>query len=396
MAPHSFETSFRRLDTDRSGSVDFNEFQLGLKERGLACSPAAVRELFAKADADGDGRLSMTEFKLFAMAQQERLRAVYEQIDVNGDGRLTSDEIRLGANALGFKLSSEQIRNLHERSDHDDDGVISFDEWSHFLLLLPAENPAAVFEAFGATLMVDHATGEGTPPIELATAKAGWLSVLAAKLYSGSIAGGISRTLTAPIDRLKMVMQATPPGKASGGMIAAARRIWMEGGVAAFFRGNSVNVLKIAPETSIKFLAFDSFKSAIARDPANSSISERFVAGGGAGAVAQAAVYPLEICKTRLGVSAPGTYDGLLDCLRSIVRKEGSGALFQGLSTSIAGIVPYAAIDLSVNSLLKEVVSRRGEEPTVPMVLGCGMRSSTNGTCPRLPWHSTERSMAFH
>ena len=72
------------------------------------------------------------------------------------------------------------------------------------------------------------------------------------KVYSGSIAGGISRTLTAPIDRLKTMMQAAPPGRASGGLVDGLRSIYKEGGVPAFFRGNSVNVLKIAPETSIK------------------------------------------------------------------------------------------------------------------------------------------------
>ena len=31
-------------------------------------------------------------------------------------------------------------------------------------------------------------------------------------------------------------------------------------GLAAFWRGNAANVLKIAPETAIKFIAFDALK----------------------------------------------------------------------------------------------------------------------------------------
>jgi hypothetical protein len=38
-------------------------------------------------------------------------------------------------------------------------------------------------------------------------------------------------------------------------------------------------------------------------------------------------------------------------------RQEGVGALYQGLGTSILGIVPYAGIDLAVNSLLKEAAA---------------------------------------
>ena len=45
------------------------------------------------------------------------------------------------------------------------------------------------------------------------------------------------------------------------------------------------------------------------------------------------------------------------------------------------GIVPYAGVDLATNSILKEVVGahlqQRGFEPGVPLLLGCGMASST-------------------
>ena len=147
----------------------------------------------------------------------------------------------------------------------------------------------------------------------------------------------------------------------------------------------------------------------MARDPGNVTGAERFVAGGAAGAAAQVAVYPLEICKTRLAIAKPGAhsqkvpsivtvyrnytraltfqricqgmYKGLAGCLRVVVKKEGVGALYKGLGTSVIGIVPYAGIDLAVNSVLKDAASKvysaRGEEPGVTSVLACGMISST-------------------
>lgn len=35
-------------------------------------------------------------------------------------------------------------------------------------------------------------------------------------------------------------------------------------------------------------------------------------------------MYPLEIVKTRMAVSAPGTYSGILGCLATTVRTEGT------------------------------------------------------------------------
>lgn len=158
-----------------------------------------------------DGLVDQSEFMAFVKHQEGKLRQVYDSIDKNRDGRLTSQELRRGAKELGFRLSSDQIRSVLNRADSNHDGQLSFDEMRSFLLLLPAVNPTAVFEALGAELVVDHAMGEATPPIEVAslagTERMAFLAVLANKLYSGSVAGAISRTLTAPIDRLKMVMQ---------------------------------------------------------------------------------------------------------------------------------------------------------------------------------------------
>lgn len=98
-------------------------------------------------------------------------------------------------------------------------------------------------------------------------------------------------------------------------------------------------------------------------------------------AMEQVAIYPMEVAKTRLAVSPASAYSGMLDVLRKVLRAEGGGALYRGLGTSVVGIIPYAGIDLSVNSLLKEGLGRRyaarGVEPGVPALLACGMLSST-------------------
>lgn len=69
-----------------------------------------------------------------------------------------------------------------------------------------------------------------------------------------------------------------------------------EGGFFSLWRGNGINVLKIAPESAIKFMAYEQVKRVI-RGCADRemAIQERFVAGSTAGAVAQTIIYPLEV-----------------------------------------------------------------------------------------------------
>ena len=265
---------------------------------------------------------------------------------------------------------------------------------------------------------------------------------LVAKLLSGGVAGAVSRTATAPVDRLKTILQTgrlpkglakdvygdvhktsttrtashaaassssepktenqrpkrkgTPraPGKRAPTLREAARAVYREGGARAFWRGNGANVLKVVPETAVKFAAFDALKQVVAVDPGNATTGERFVAGGVAGAAAQAAIYPLEIVKTRMALSssvehpraAPTTISGTF---RSVLAESGARGLFRGLAPSLVGIVPYAGIDLMANSSLREYVARRyqaaGAEPGIPELLGCGMASSTTAMLATYP-----------
>ena len=164
----SMEADFQAVDLDGSGKIDRRELHRVLTQRSLPCSPAAIDNFFRKADANQDGYIDQAEFKTFVERQEAKLKKVYDSLDRNHDGRLTSQELRRGAKELGFRLSADQIRSVLARADSNKDGNLSFDEMRSFLLLLPSVNPRAVFEALGAELVVDHAMGEATPPIEVA------------------------------------------------------------------------------------------------------------------------------------------------------------------------------------------------------------------------------------
>jgi Mitochondrial carrier protein len=80
----------------------------------------------------------------------------------------------------------------------------------------------------------------------------------------------VSRTATAPFDRLRVFLITRPPdlGGASlapklsiGGIktiASAVARIYTEGGVLAFWTGNGLSVAKIFPESAIKFFTYES------------------------------------------------------------------------------------------------------------------------------------------
>lgn len=72
-----------------------------------------------------------------------------------------------------------------------------------------------------------------------------------------------------------------------------------EGGVKSLWRGNGINVLKIAPESALKFAAYEQAKRMVLQFGGSKerelTIYERFVAGSFAGGFSQSVIYPLEV-----------------------------------------------------------------------------------------------------
>ena len=150
------------------------------------------------------------------------------------------------------------------------------------------------------------------------------------------------------------------------------------GTIRAWFRGNGANVLKIAPETALKLACNDRIKRLVAADPRCITPGERFVAGAAAGAVAQASIYPLELVRTRLAVSPPGSYAGIIDAARQVWAREGPRAFYRGIGPSLVGILPYAGVDIAVFELLKDrLVEAYGGRPPPASILAAGMASSS-------------------
>ncbi|XP_028338974.1 calcium-binding mitochondrial carrier protein SCaMC-2 isoform X4 [Physeter macrocephalus] len=162
-----------------------------------------------------------------------------------------------------------------------------------------------------------------------------------------------------------------------------------EGGAKSLWRGNGINVLKIAPESAIKFMAYEQIKRLVGSDQETLRIHERLVAGSLAGAIAQSSIYPMEVLKTRMALRKTGQYSGMLDCARKILAREGVAAFYKGYVPNMLGIIPYAGIDLAVYETLKNAWLQRyavnSADPGVFVLLACGTMSSTCGQLASYP-----------
>jgi hypothetical protein len=76
---------------------------------GPGCGQAFQAELpglFAQADANGDGSLTLDEFKTFKhLVAEKRTELMFQKLDANSDGKVTLDEINAARAAHAARRS---------------------------------------------------------------------------------------------------------------------------------------------------------------------------------------------------------------------------------------------------------------------------------------------------
>jgi solute carrier family 25 (adenine nucleotide translocator) protein 4/5/6/31 len=182
------------------------------------------------------------------------------------------------------------------------------------------------------------------------------LSAMLKDWAAGGISAGISKTIVAPIERVKLLIQTQDanPRIASGeiprytGIVNCFSRVSSEQGVSAFWRGNLANVVRYFPTQAFNFMFKDAIKEMFppvdAKKDFLQALGVNIASGGLAGAGSLVIVYPLDFARTRLaadvGKGTDREFTGLVDCLSKTFAK-GPSELYQGFGVSVIGIVFY-------------------------------------------------------
>lgn len=174
------------------------------------------------------------------------------------------------------------------------------------------------------------------------------------------IAATVSKTASAPIERIKMVVQNQDEMIRKGtlekkftGIVDCAKWIQTNEGFAAFWKSNLTNCIRYFPTQALNFSFKGQIKKISALAPHKEdgyamALTRNIIGGGLSGGGSLLFVYSLDYARTRISndlKSAKGggerEFNGLLDVYRKTLASDGIVGLYRGFNISFVGIFVY-------------------------------------------------------
>jgi len=199
-------------------------------------------------------------------------------------------------------------------------------------------------------------------------------------LLSGGVAGMCAKTAVAPLDRIKILLQAHSKHYKHLGVFSGLRGIVEKESLVALYKGNGAQMVRIFPYAATQFTSFEMYKKLFGE---HTHIG-RFFAGSAAGVTAVALTYPLDTIRARLAFQVAGEhlYNGIFSCATHIFKQEGGiRALYRGFVPTLCGMVPYAGLSFYCFESFKYLCMKY-----IPEMTCSGNERNTGGLVLKLPF----------
>ncbi|KAK4432287.1 putative envelope ADP,ATP carrier protein, chloroplastic [Sesamum alatum] len=213
---------------------------------------------------------------------------------------------------------------------------------------------------------------------------------------AGAIAGAFAKTVIAPLDRVKLLMQThglragQDSAKKGIGFIEALTLIGKEEGTKGYWKGNLPQVIRVIPYSAVQLFAYESYKKLFKGKDGELSVIGRLAAGACAGMTSTFVTYPLDVLRLRLAVE-PG-YKTMTEVALNMLKEEGFASFYTGLGPSLIGIAPYIAVNFCVFDLVKKALPEKYQKRTETS-LATALMSATVATVMCYPLDTVRRQM---
>ncbi|XP_041040517.1 calcium-binding mitochondrial carrier protein Aralar2-like [Carcharodon carcharias] len=177
---------------------------------------------------------------------------------------------------------------------------------------------------------------------------------LAAEILAGGCGGGSQVIFTNPLEIVKIRLQVA--GEITTGPRVSALTVIKDLGFFGLYKGAKACFLRDIPFSAIYFPCYSHLKIAFTNENGQVHPGNLLLSGTLAGMPAASLVTPADVIKTRLQVAereGQTKYSGLLDCFWKILRQEGPGAFWKGVTARVLRSSPQFGVTLLTYELLQ-------------------------------------------
>ncbi|GMM29886.1 Ca(2+)-binding ATP:ADP antiporter [Martiniozyma asiatica (nom. inval.)] len=385
---------FEKIDSSKSGKVTFDDFRKALvnSNHPLKDSPFAMEQLyqdFFNSAQNGkfwrkQNGIDFEKFDNYLTTAESQISKGFKFVDKDNDGVITRDDVSNYLKSIGCKTETQEIQKFFENLDVKKKGFVTYATFRDSLIFMPrlyGSRIQTAYKFFNDDLENLSSDGDVTVGDDIRKSIGFFLA--------GGISGVVSRTCTAPLDRIKVFLIARTdlsstllnkkstllhqkeeqlhkkisPQKIQSPIARAIKTIYKQGGIKAFYVGNGLNVMKVFPESAMKFGSFEAAKRLMCSiegvdDESKLSKVSTYISGGIGGVIAQCTVYPIDTLKYRIQCASLDSkvrgFKLLSVTAQDLYKDGGVRCFYRGLIVGLGGMFPYAALDLGTFSTVKK------------------------------------------
>ncbi len=208
-------------------------------------------------------------------------------------------------------------------------------------------------------------------------------------LALGGMAGCISRTIIAPFDKIKILMQFE---ETKLPFRTFMKNNIKEEGVLNMWKGNGTNILRIFPFSGLQFFTYDLCKSTFINNR-KANNTERLLFGGIAGLVATSVTHPVDVIKHRL--MCYKDIKNFKDASISVYKENGGKFrnYFKGYGSTISSLTPFIGLNFATFDFLKDNIPEKIDKNSPLTTLSLGAISALFSQTVCYPLDTIRRRM---
>jgi solute carrier family 25 phosphate transporter 23/24/25/41 len=275
----------------RASAVSFLQERAVQHDLVKLCSLSSFANTTTLLDND---KLAFSSDEIEELLFLAKLVDMFEEVDKDSSGSIDKSEIISTMLKLGYKVTPRQGDMMLKKVDTDGNNEISLIEFVTFFRNSPLDSINALAEQWADSVVTDFG-GELSPSLPPSGLEV-WQTVVA-----GGCGGVASRTLTAPLEKVKLAAQ-TGTSRTAGVYRELAHIIVATQGVKGLFAGNFMNCIRVFPTAGI---ACTCYLNLLKMTPADEEFDMmepvyRLACGGAAALIANTLTYPMDIIRVRL------------------------------------------------------------------------------------------------